>query len=204
MSQTVPHRCSFADGRHRITDEQNHQFVAIDDSGDLAVAWQAVSIPNQVMRAVTSEAMTEFISAVIGAPLKYVEAHPDHVHNANDKTLTLDMLCAADQSVLEEKRRLRSSRVTIQMAADRTLRHHFSNYVVSGPSLRSLSFHAEFHEVFGQAGHRVVTTRVVEELLEKSVAVAGLVTDDLFRKYTGLRFMTESKGWSLRHVRTTF
>jgi hypothetical protein len=59
--------------------------------------------------------------------------------------------------------------------------------------LRSLSFHAEFHEVFGQADHRVVTTRVAEELLEKRVAVAGLVTDDLFRKYTGLRFMTESK-----------
>jgi hypothetical protein len=139
MPQTAPRRCSFADPRYRITDEQKHRFVPIDDSGDLAVAWQAVSIPNQVKRhltivatqlnisarAVTSEAMTELISAVIAAPLKYVGAHPDHVHNANDKTLTLDMPCAADQSVLEEKRRLRSSPVTIQMAAERTLRHHF-------------------------------------------------------------------------------
>jgi hypothetical protein len=103
--------------RHLITNEHKHRFVPIDDPIAPVVALLAVSIPDQVLRhlsilatqlnisarAVTSEAMTEFITALIATTLKYVEAHLDHVHGASqlfrpvtDKTLNQDMFCAAD------------------------------------------------------------------------------------------------------------
>jgi hypothetical protein len=56
--------------------------------------------------------MAEFITAGIATILKYVEAHPVHVREAclifppvTGRTRTQDMLCAADQSILEEIKR---------------------------------------------------------------------------------------------------
>jgi hypothetical protein len=53
--------------------------------------------------------MTKFITAIITAILKYAEAHPHQFHEASQilgpvtgKILTLEMLCATDQSILEK------------------------------------------------------------------------------------------------------
>jgi hypothetical protein len=52
--------------------------------------------------------MTEFILAVIARIGKYVEAHPDHVHEVSqifrsvtNKRLTHDVFCAAEQSIIK-------------------------------------------------------------------------------------------------------
>jgi hypothetical protein len=206
-------RCSITYPRHRITNDHKHRFVPADDPIDPVVARPSVSIPNQVLRqlsilaaqlnisarAATSEAMTEFITAVIAITMKYVDAHPDHAHETSqiftpvsDKTLTREMLCAAEQSVMERIQSLRSSPVTVQMDAGTILHHHFLNYVVSCPNLRPFLIHAEFHDVLTQVDYSTITTRVIEDLLEKGVVVAGVVADNLFCQQAGLRVMTES------------
>jgi hypothetical protein len=66
-------------------------------------------------RAATSDAMTEFITAVIASTLKYVEADPDHVPEPSqifrpvtDRAPDQALLCAAYQSIPEKINRLRS------------------------------------------------------------------------------------------------
>jgi hypothetical protein len=119
------------------------------------VARPAVSNPSEILRhlsilaaqldisaqATTSKAMTEFITCVIATMMKYVDAHPGHIHERSqnfrpdtDKTLTHDILRAADELIPEKIRGLRSSPVTIQIDAGTVLDHHFLNYVVSCPS----------------------------------------------------------------------
>jgi hypothetical protein len=97
--------------------EHRHRFVPINDPIDQVVAWLAVSIPSQVLRhlsifaarfnisprAAISEAKTEFIITLIATASKYVESHPDFVHEMSrifrpvaDITLTRDMFRAAE------------------------------------------------------------------------------------------------------------
>jgi hypothetical protein len=89
------------------------------------VARLAVSIPGEILRhlsilaaqldisaqAATSEAMNEFMTGVIATTMKYVDAHPDHIHQSSqifrpvtNKTLTQNMLHAADELIIEEIR----------------------------------------------------------------------------------------------------
>jgi hypothetical protein len=206
-------RCSVTYPRHRITTDHKHRFVQITEAIDPVPARPARSIPDEVLRhlsilaarlnisarAATSEPMTEFITAVIATTLAYVDAHPDHAHEpsqifrpVSDKTLTGDLLSAADQAVLEKISRLRSAPITIQMDAGTILRHHFLNYVVSCPGFKPFLVHSEFHDTFSQVDYSVITTRVIEDLLEKGVTIAGVVADNLFCQQAGLRLMTAS------------
>jgi hypothetical protein len=65
--------------------------------------------------------MTEFITVVIATTVKYVETHPNHVHEVSEilkpvmhKTLTQDMFCVGKQSILQKIKGLSSSAVTVQ------------------------------------------------------------------------------------------
>jgi hypothetical protein len=175
--------------------------VPIGEPLDPVVTSPSVSTPGEILhhlsilaaqldisaRVATSETMAEFITGVIATTIKYLDAHPDHIHEpsqifwaATDKNITQNMLRAADEVILEKIRGLRSSPVTIQMDAGTVLCHHFLNYVVSHPGLRLLLFHTEFHDTFAQVDCSTIITTVVEQLLEKEVVVAGMVTDNLF------------------------
>jgi hypothetical protein len=99
--------------------------VPIDEPLDHVVARLAVSIPGEILRhlsilaaqldisarAATSEAMTECITCFIATAMKYVNAHPDHIHELSqifrpltNKSLIQDVLRAADELILEKIR----------------------------------------------------------------------------------------------------
>jgi hypothetical protein len=80
--------------RYLIPNEPLYRWVPIDEPIALVVARTTVSISAQVLRhlpilagrfhisapAAALEAMTDLITTAIATILKYVEAHPDHVH----------------------------------------------------------------------------------------------------------------------------
>jgi hypothetical protein len=72
------------------------------------------------------------------------------------------------------------------------IQHHFFDSVVSYPGLRVFFFHAEFHNISAYMGHSVITTRLINELFEKDIIIAGVVRDNLFCQQAGLPLMMES------------
>jgi hypothetical protein len=78
--------------------------------------------------------MTEFVTDVVAITIKYADAHSDHIHEPSqifrpvaDKTLTQDVLRAADELILEKIQGLRSSPVTIQKETGTIVRRQFLN-----------------------------------------------------------------------------
>jgi hypothetical protein len=78
------------------------------------------------------------------------------------------------------------------MDAGTILCHLFLNYVVSCHDLRPFLFQAEFHDIFAEVDHSVITTPVAEELFENGVVFTGAVADDLFCQQAELGLMAKS------------
>jgi hypothetical protein len=209
-------RCTKTYRRNRITEAHKHLYARYEVEKDGPVPVDA-SLRDQLLRnlavlcgrlnistrAGTSEAMRDFIDNIIHITLQFAEAHPHILHSEHRifhpvcaHSLGDYIVSAADSERTAMLERYAEKRfATLALDAGSIVHLHFVNFVVSRTDLEPLFFRSVVKETFNHRKYGNLCRKVVTQLKDSGVFVAGIVADNLPCQQLGIRNLVSTPGF---------